>query len=49
MTGEDLLAKLCEDTKALLELHLKKQPGAIVASVDWMNHWRASGWRPWDA
>jgi hypothetical protein len=36
MTGEALLAKLCEDTKGLLELHLRRQPGAVVASVDWM-------------
>jgi hypothetical protein len=36
MSGEELLAKLCEDTKTLLELHLQKQPVAVVASVDAM-------------
>jgi hypothetical protein len=36
MTGEELLAKLCEDTKDLLSLHLRQLPGATIASVDWM-------------
>jgi hypothetical protein len=36
MTGEALLTQLCEDTKGLLELHLQRQPGAVVAAIDWM-------------